>query len=189
MTDGDNGGAGGDAGANNGSSATNDLGKVIEGLNKRIDEMASLVDKRFEGVAAKVREIAPAKKESAQDTTPVTHADLSAAYELGVVTASLPEQAREYISTMDRPMAERLAAARLIKQFAAPANGDQSTPAKAIPPGNAATAAPRNSPPRPKTQAEWVSLIRQAKADPSAKIRFDNLVADDTFDPDLLPAR
>lgn len=191
MTDGDNGGVSGNASAGtvDGSAATTDLHQAIASMAKRMDAMAGIIDKRFEGLANKVRETTTHKTDAPADAIPVTQADLSAAYELGIVTAVLPDAAREHISTMSGSMSERLAAARLIKQFATPSTSVGTSPAGAIPPGLAATAAPRTAPTVPTTQAEWIALTTASKKDAGAKARWQQLIDDDSFEPSQLPVR
>lgn len=149
-----------------------------------------LVDKRFEGVSTKMKEVvAPKTVQSSADSKPITREDISAALELGRVSAGLPVAAREKILALGeqgRSYSDQLEIARMVAEFSVAAGPAQISASQPIPHGGAASAAPRTSPAHPATVAEYKALIIAARKDSSARKRLDELHDDPAFDNTLL---
>ena len=158
------------------------------------------LDKRFEGLALKVRESQAAKPPPPTAPTPeppkangtapaAPQGDPLALMRLGEARAKLTDEARQHLDGLigsGTSVSHALELVDFATKFSPPANGDASPGSPLAPPGNAASAAPRTTPNYPQTQSEYMALAIKAKTDSGAKKRWDGLAADPGFDPESL---
>lgn len=161
-------------------------------------EHQAAMDKRFEGLAHKVRELGSKKQEppapppeppKSNGNAPAPQADPLALMRLGEARAKLPEAARQRLDELmstGTSISQALALVDFATTFGAPANGADESGAAPAPPGNAASAAPRTTPNYPRSISEYMALAAKSRTDPAAKKRWDALRDDPGFDPETL---
>lgn len=149
-------------------------------------EYAAQVDKRFEGIASKLRAPEPPKSaEPANGPAPaasLTMDDLRAARAYEAVRSGLSDAARAKLDALEEEgwsYAQLQRTADLLRSVRAPANG--GAPAeRSAPTGLAATPAQSGSVAHPSTRSEFIKLMRESRT------KYDALMADPTFDPTKL---
>lgn len=170
------------------ASTGGDVPAWAKALQESLSKLAVQTDKRFEGIAERIRsggkDPKQAEAQAANAAAPVSQADLDASIRFGELRGSLPEAQRAQLEALRQ---DGLGFAQLVRvaegfKAALPANGSQ-TAGQTAPPGVAANAAPSTAPRFPATQAELLALKTSNRA------AYDAVWAHPDFDVKRLPPR
>lgn len=154
--------------ANGDGGAPGDVPAWAKALQESFTKLASNTDKRFEGIAEKLRIRAPAS--DATTATPaanaagaggaVTQGDLDAIIRFGELRAALPEAQRQQLEALRSDGLGFAQLARIAEGFKAalPAPTQPANGGGVVPPGVAANAPPSSALRFPTTQGELLKL-------------------------------
>jgi hypothetical protein len=147
-------------------------------------EYTALVDKRFEGLAAKLSKAAPTSStEPAATSAPQQTSDVGelvrAAMAFGEIRSGLTDAARAKLDSLQEQglsYAQLTAVAEVLRSSRAPAR-ESATATQVAPLGLAASAAPGGSVAHPATVSEYLDLKSKNRT------KWNALMADPSFDP------